>query len=131
MVIILKSGDDSVEYSFSVGIREIEKKCNKIFVNGKEIKLRGVCRHDVSAKYGRSISKEEAYAEITSYKNNNVNFIRTSHYPPGKYIMQACDELGIYVEVENAVCFKGGNGYNDYFAVEEMVQGMAEPNLEK
>lgn len=87
---------------------------NKIYVNGREIKLRGVCRHDVSARYGRSVTKEEIYNEIKTYKEHNINHIRTSHYPAGEYMLEVCDELGMYVEQENAACFKGANGFDIY-----------------
>lgn len=87
---------------------------NKIYVNGREIKLRGVCRHDVSRLYGRSITKEDIYHEIKTYKEHNINHIRTSHYPASDYMLAVCDELGMYVEQENAACFKGANGFDIY-----------------
>lgn len=87
---------------------------NKIYVNGKEIKLRGVCRHDVSRLYGRSITKADIYNEIKTYKEHNINHIRTSHYPVTDYMLEVCDELGMYVEQENAACFKGANGFDIY-----------------
>jgi hypothetical protein len=94
-----------------IGLREITyggakgTDSNKVYVNGKEIKLRGVCRHDVSYKTGRSTSREEDYAEILDYKKCNINFIRTSHYPVSKHLLDACDEFGVYVEEENAACW--------------------------
>lgn len=98
-----------------IGFREIHyggrdgSDVNKVYVNGKEVKLRGTCRHDVSYDLGRSISKEKAWEEIRAYKEANINFIRTSHYPASEEILDACDELGIYVEQENAACFQGAN----------------------
>lgn len=80
---------------------------NKVYVNGKEVKLRGTCRHDVSYNRGRSMTREEHYAEILAYKNANINYIRTSHYPGTEDLLNICDELGIYVEQETAVCFQG------------------------
>lgn len=118
---ILKLGIRQIDYA---GSNNTDK--NKIYINGKQVKLRGVCRHDVSYQYGRSISKEDAYAEIRAYKNNNVNFIRTSHYPASKYTLDACDELGMYVEQENAVCFKGANNYHMLCPPEQLVNNMAE-----
>lgn len=99
----------------NIGFREIlygGKKStdkNKLYVNGKEIKLRGVCRHDVSHLYGRSLTYDDMLKEIKAYKKNNINHIRTSHYPPDNEILNLCDRLGIYVEVENSACFKGAN----------------------
>lgn len=96
-----------------VGFREIHyggregTDANKVYVNGKEVKLRGTCRHDVSDDLGRSMTREESYAEIRAYKNANINHIRTSHYPASEDLLDACDEMGIYVEQETAVCFQG------------------------
>ena len=97
----------------NIGFREIQYNgadgtdWNKVYVNGKEVKLRGTCRHDVSDDLGRSMTREEAYQEAEAYKNANINFIRTSHYPASEHLLDACDELGIYVEQETAVCFQG------------------------
>lgn len=118
--------------AFRFGFREIiyggkngtEK--NRIYVNGKEIKLRGVCRHDVSGLYGRSITKEDIYHEIKTYKEHNINHIRTSHYPASEYMLAVCDELGMYVEQENAACFKGANGFNIYNPPEDFLNSCKE-----
>ena len=99
---------------------------NKIYVNGKEIKLRGVCRHDVSRLYGRSVPKDELYHEIKTYKEHNINHIRTSHYPVSDYMLSVCDELGMYVEQENAACFKGANGYEVFSKPEDFLRSFAE-----
>lgn len=115
-----------------VGIREITfggkngTDKNKVYVNGREIKLHGVCRHDVSHLYGRSLTKEDIYNEILSYKKNNINFIRTSHYPASDYMLEVCDELGMYVEQENAACFKGANNFEIYNGPQEFLQSFAE-----
>ena len=108
------------ENSFDFGFRDITyggkngTDKNKVYINGKEIKLRGVCRHDVSRLYGRSITKEDIYNEIKTYKEHNINHIRTSHYPVSDYMLEVCDKLGMYVEQENAACFKGANGFDIY-----------------
>lgn len=99
---------------------------NKMYVNGKEIKLRGVCRHDVSAKYGRSLTDAEILHELNAYKANNINFVRTSHYPACEKFVDLCDALGIYVEQENAACFKGANDMKIYNPPEDFVKSFAE-----
>lgn len=120
------------ENTHKVGFRELsyggmrDTDSNKIYVNGREIKLRGVCRHDVSHLYGRSITKEDIRNEILAYKRNNINHIRTSHYPASQYFLEICDELGIYVEQENSACFKGANGCEIYCAPQEFVDSFAE-----
>lgn len=114
---VLMCGEEILETVASrVGFREIhyggrdQTDSNKIYVNGKEIKLRGTCRHDVSAAGGRSTTREEDWEEIRAYREANINHIRTSHYPPSRHLLDACDELGMYVEEENSVCFQGANG---------------------
>ena len=62
---------------------------------------------------------EQERDEARAYKNANINFIRTSHYPVSEHMLDACDELGIYVEQETAVCFQGpwadvASKYEDY-----------------
>lgn len=99
---------------------------NKIYVNSKEIKLRGVCRHDVSRLHGRSITKADIYHEIKTYKEHNINHIRTSHYPASEYMLVVCDELGMYVEQENAACFKGANGFDVYNPPEDFLRSFQE-----
>lgn len=104
------------EVEQAVGLREIlyggakATAPNRLYVNGKEVKLRGACRHDVSARFGRSMTPEEERREVQAYKRCNLNFVRTSHYPPSEHFLSLCDRYGLYVEVENAACFKGANG---------------------
>lgn len=99
-----------------IGFREIwyggahGTEPNRIYVNGREVKLRGTCRHDVSDRHGRSTTREEDWAEILAYRAANINHIRTSHYPPSRHLLEACDELGMYVEDENSACFQGTGG---------------------
>ena len=106
--------------SQKIGFREVTyggdrgTDINKVYVNGKEIKLRGTCRHDVSFYTGRSITREEAFHEIKSFKEANINFIRTSHYPVMQAILDACDEYGVYVEHETAVCWTGAAPIANY-----------------
>lgn len=120
------------ENSIKFGFREITyggkngTDKNKIFVNGREIKLRGVCRHDVSRLYGRSITKEDIYNEIKTYKEHNINHIRTSHYPASDYMLEVCDELGMYVEQENVACFKGANNFEIYNPPEDFLNSFME-----
>lgn len=115
--VLVVNGKTVQENRCNFGFREITyggknaTAKNKIYVNGSEIKLRGVCRHDVSQYYGRSLTKEDIYQEILTYKQHNINHIRTSHYPASDDMLSVCDELGIYVEQENAACFKGANSF--------------------
>ncbi len=90
---------------YDVGFREIKVLGNKVFVNGTEIKLRGTCHHDVHPLLGRVSTPEYDLQDVMLAKEANINFIRTSHYPHFENFLKLCDEYGIYVEDETAVCF--------------------------
>lgn len=89
------------------GFREVEVQGNRLLVNGKPVKLRGVCRHEAHPLTGRVMTPELERKDVELYRAANCNFIRTSHYPPCEELLQVCDELGMFVEVEAPVCWIG------------------------
>jgi alpha-L-fucosidase len=93
-----------------VGFRVIEVRGNRLLVNGREVKLRGGDRHDVHPLTGRSLAPEFDELDARLFRDANINFVRTSHYPPSETFLAACDRYGIYVEEENAVCFVATHG---------------------
>lgn len=110
MTASLKTGDEIQEvHSMDFGFREVKRKGNKVYVNGKQIILRGVNRHMAHPLLGRAITPELDRLDVVLYKAANVNFIRTSHYPPTRAFLQACDQYGMYVEEESAVAFAEQN----------------------
>lgn len=80
-----------------VGFRRFEMKNNMMQINGKRIVFRGVNRHEFSCYAGRAISKEEMLWDIKTLKRNNINSVRTSHYPNHPYFYELCDRYGLYV----------------------------------
>lgn len=84
-----------------VGFRKIEIKDTTILFNGKRLIFNGVNRHDFSAVNGRAVTKAEIEKDIITMKRNNINAIRTSHYPNTEYLYELCDEYGLYVVAEN------------------------------
>ncbi len=84
-----------------VGFRRFELKDGVMKLNGKRIVFNGVNRHDFSSVSGRSISKEEVLQDIVTMKRNNINAIRTSHYPNISYLYELCDLYGLYMIAEN------------------------------
>lgn len=89
------------------GFREIQIQGNRMLVNGKAVKLKGVCRHEMHPLTGRVMNPALARKDIELYRDANCNFIRTSHYPPCEEMLEVCDELGMFVEVEAPVCWLG------------------------
>ncbi len=100
-----QDGKDAVTLRRQVGFREIEIRGDRMLVNGRQVKLRGACRHDVSPTMGRSTTAELDSLDALLFKESNMNFVRTSHYPPSEKFLEYCDRYGIYVECETAVCF--------------------------
>ncbi len=100
---------------YKIGFREINLVGNKLHINGKEVKLRGACRHDIHPLLGRVSTPDYELKDVQLAKEANFNFIRTSHYPPTEHFLQLCDEYGLYVEDETAVCFVGSHRIEEYF----------------
>ena len=89
-----------------VGLREVAWSDGVLRLNGRPIELRGINHHDLSPVNGRAITAEEQRRDVELIVAANCNFIRTSHYPPSEALLDACDELGVYVMDE--VPFGGG-----------------------
>jgi beta-galactosidase len=79
------------------GFRRFELKSNLMLLNGKRILFRGVNRHEFNCRRGRSITKEDMIWDIKTLKQNNINAVRTSHYPNQTLWYELCDEYGVYV----------------------------------
>ena len=80
-----------------IGFRHFAMENGIMCLNGKRIVFRGVNRHELSCDHGRSITKEEILHDLLIMKQNNINAVRTSHYPNQSYFYELCDELGLYV----------------------------------
>lgn len=80
-----------------VGFRRFELINNIMCLNGKRIVFKGVNRHEFSSKNGRAITKEDMLWDIKFLKQNNINAVRTSHYPNQSFWYDLCDEYGIYL----------------------------------
>lgn len=80
-----------------VGFRRFEMKNHIMTLNGKRIVFKGVNRHEFSSVSGRHVSEEELVKDIITMKRNNINAIRTCHYPNSSLIYSLCDEYGLYM----------------------------------
>lgn len=66
-------------------------------LNGQRIVLKGVNRHDFCAETGRAVRRDTIRRDLLTMKRNNINAVRTSHYPNQRALYALCDELGLYV----------------------------------
>ncbi|HEX3076308.1 MAG TPA: glycoside hydrolase family 2 TIM barrel-domain containing protein, partial [Lachnospiraceae bacterium] len=80
-----------------VGFRTFEMRDGIMYLNGKRIVFKGVNRHEFSPVTGRAITKEDMLWDIQFCKKNNINAVRTSHYPNQSEWYRLCDEYGIYL----------------------------------
>ena len=80
-----------------IGFRRFEMKDGIMTLNGKRIVFKGVNRHEFSSVTGRCVSEAELRKDLTTMKQNNINAIRTCHYPDASMIYRLCDEFGIYM----------------------------------
>jgi len=85
----------------NVGFRRFEMVDGLMLLNGKRIVFKGVNRHEFSAKQGRVPDREELIKDLTVMKQNNINAIRTCHYPDDSAIYELCDIFGLYMIAEN------------------------------
>ncbi|MGN0401570.1 MAG: glycoside hydrolase family 2 TIM barrel-domain containing protein [Acetatifactor sp.] len=80
-----------------VGFRRFEIVDSIMKLNGKRIVFKGVNRHEFSSRTGRVVSEAELWQDLVTMKQNNINAIRTCHYPNASRIYDLCDRLGIYM----------------------------------
>ena len=93
--LVLETPDECIVQM--VGLRKIEVIDGVVYLNGVNIKFRGVNRHDSDPVTGYTISREQALLDLALMKRHNVNAIRTSHYPNAPWFLQMCSEYGFYV----------------------------------
>ncbi len=101
--------------SLRVGFRRTQVVDGTWLLNGRRLTWWGVNRHEVHRTRGRVFDEEWARADLALMKSFNVNAIRTSHYPPHPRLLDLCDELGLYVMLENDYESHGFalDGWND------------------
>ena len=97
--VVLRAPDGTVveRVERRIGFRRVEVRGVELLVNGRAVLIRGVNRHDFDRRTGRVISAEDMLADVIAMKRWGFNALRTSHYPNDPYLLDACDELGLYV----------------------------------
>jgi beta-galactosidase len=113
LIIQLKDNRGVVKEVISrkIGFRTSEVKNGRFLLNGKPILFKGVNRHEHSPINGHVVSKEEMLKDIEIFKQNNINAVRTAHYPNDPYWYELCDQYGIYV-IDEANIESHGMGYD-------------------
>ena len=83
--------------SYRMGFKQVEIVGEKILINGQPLLIRGVNRHDFDPDHGWAVPYERYIQDLDIMKRNNINSIRTSHYPNDPVFYELCDEYGFYV----------------------------------
>ena len=93
----MKDSKNDEAFNYHFGVKKVEIVGEVFKINGKNVKLRGVNRHDHHPKTGRYVDDATYEEDIRLMKQANINFLRTSHYPDREYLYELCDRWGIYV----------------------------------
>lgn len=114
LAVILKDANGTAIHTTGskIGFRSIEIKNAQVLINGKAILFKGFDRVETDEYGGQVIPRERMLEDITLMKQNNVNAVRTSHYPNDPYWYELCDRYGLYV-IDEANIESHGMGYGD------------------
>lgn len=120
LLVSLKDGKGNVVEVIpqKVGFRKIEQKDGQIWVNGKAVLFKGADRHEMDPLTGYVVSRERMVEDIRILKENNLNAVRTCHYPDDPQWYDLCDEYGIYLVCEANV-ESHGMGYGEQTLAKE------------
>ena len=108
--LIDSKGNTTEHFDYHLGVKRVECVGEVFKVNGKNVKLRGVNRHDHHPRTGRYVDDATYEKDIALMKQANINFLRTSHYPDRPYLYELCDRYGMYV-MDEANQESHGYGY--------------------
>ena len=126
--LVMKAGDDL--RACRVGFKDVKIVGDTLYFNGKNIKFKGVDRHECSPDNGRSVSLDDMLKDITLFKQFNINTVRTSHYPNHHTWYDLCDKYGVYVCAEaNVEGHEPGYGDNGLGRHEEWYDTILERNV--
>lgn len=89
-------GNEEMAFSTKYGFRDIKLSGSQVYINGRKVLFKGVNRHDSSPVNGRAVTTEEMLQDVILMKQNNVNTIRTSHYPNHSKMYAMFDYYGLY-----------------------------------
>lgn len=95
----------------TVGFRSVELRDGQLWVNGASVKMKGVNRHEHDPDLGHVVTMERMVQDIVLMKRNNINTVRTSHYPNDERWYDLCDRYGVFV-MDEANIESHGMGYD-------------------
>ena len=107
------NGSVMEHFDYHFGVKRVECVGEVFKINGKNVKLRGVNRHDHHPITGRYVDDATYELDLRLMKQANINFLRTSHYPDREYLYELCDRWGIYV-MDEANQESHGYGYANH-----------------
>jgi beta-galactosidase len=90
------AGAEEMAFSTKYGFRDITISDSKVYVNGRRVFFKGVNRHDTHPLRGRAVNTDDMLTDVLLMKRNNINTIRTSHYPSNAVMYAMFDYYGIY-----------------------------------
>ena len=105
VLVLEKDGQALEQIERNIGFRTVETKDRQLYVNGVRVKLAGVCHHEIDPLTGRADTMRHAQEDVKLFKSANLNYVRTSHYPPTQEFLDAADRYGLYVESEAPFCW--------------------------
>ena len=108
-----KDSKDDERFDYHFGVKRVACVGEVFKINGKNVKLRGVNRHDHHPRTGRYVDDATYELDLRLMKQANINFLRTSHYPDREYLYELCDRWGIYV-MDEANQESHGYGYANH-----------------
>ncbi len=94
---IKSNGKIAEAIPYDIGFRRFELKNGVMLLNGKRIMFNGVNRHEWDPERGRAITAEDMHKAIRTFLKNNINAVRTCHYPNQSLLYELCDKNGIYM----------------------------------
>jgi beta-galactosidase len=106
-----KNGNISESVSTRIGFRKVEIVNSQLLINGVAILIKGVNMHEHNDITGHVVDEETVMKDIRTMKSNNINAMRTCHYPQQEFWYEMCDKYGLYL-MDEADVESHGMGYN-------------------
>lgn len=122
--LVLYKGDEPLHtVTQRFGFRTFEVRAGQgLYLNGQRILLKGANRHSFRPQTARALDAQDSYDDVRLVKSMNMNAIRMSHYPPDPALLEAADELGLYVLDELSGWQHAHDTVNGRLLVREMVE---------